>query len=175
MTMCLDRSTLLVVDFFFFRIRLKLTSTSKLTSSPSRKTIVQTRPFLIGIDWWCLLIEWIFPLEFNKLGRNLEFEEGGGGGFSSFKVVAWCFPWRRLKKRINRAAAMNDVPCTNGLRCTHDKNNNLEKIKGKHKTMTWSSSLVDEVQRRAQLCTPTHCSSVNHTWREEMKKKKKKK
>lgn len=84
---------------------LRLTSTSKFTSSPSRKTTVQTRPFLIGGLPWCLLIEWIFPFEFNKCGRN--FGLWWGGEFSSFKAFAWCFAWRRLKKRINRAAAID--------------------------------------------------------------------
>lgn len=85
-----------------------LTSTSKFTSSPSRKTTVHTRPFLIGILPWFLLIEWILPFEFKRWGRNFELL---GWGVSSFNAVAWCFAWRRLKKRIKRAAAMNYLAC----------------------------------------------------------------
>lgn len=94
-----------VIELWF-----ELTSTSKLTSSPSRKTIVQTRPFLMGSACWCFPIEWILPFELSKLGRNFEF--GWWWLASSVNAVAEVFVCRRLKKRMNRAAAINQVPWT---------------------------------------------------------------
>ena len=103
--LCLDWPIRVMKHWF------ELTSTSKLTSSPSRKTIVQTRPFLIGGACWCFPIEWILPFELSKLGRNFEF---GWWLASSFNAVDEFLVCRRLKKRMNRAAAINQVPCTNG-------------------------------------------------------------
>lgn len=58
---------------------------------------------------WCLLIECIFPLEFNRLGRNFPLLWWLLLLLSSFSAVGWFFAWRRLKNRMNRAAAIGDL------------------------------------------------------------------
>ena len=94
----------------------RLTSTSKLTCSPSRNITVQMRPCLTGGDGW---------------GRTIEGDLSWTGVLSSVNwVAADGFVWRRLKKRMSRDVAMNHLPGPlnepTSFIDTDKNNNNLE-------------------------------------------------